>query len=105
MSIVQVKNTPCPNWSAAVQQPDPYPGVPLPRLINAQLVAGPPEAKPGSWAGAPSAVLVDGKEYVAYRLRRPIGEGRGYANVVAVSPDGVNFTEIARVVSESFESE
>jgi hypothetical protein len=77
----------------------------LPTLRDAHVVAGPPEPKPGSWAGAPSAVLADGKEYVAYRLRRPIGEGRGYANVVAVSRDGVTYTEIARVVSESFDSE
>lgn len=87
--------------------PQPEPSIPLalPRLTNATVVAGPPEPKPGSWAGAPSAVLVDGKEYIAYRLRRPIGEGRGYANVVAVSTDGKTYTEIARVVSESFGSE
>lgn len=77
---------------------------PLPRFVDAVVVAGPPEPKPGSWARAPSAVLVDGREYVAYRLRRPIGEGRGYANVVAV-PDGDTWVEIARVDSEQFGSE
>ncbi len=78
---------------------------PLPRFLDAAVVAGPPEPKPGSWAGAPSAVLVGGREYVAYRLRRPIGEGRGYANVVAVlDPDGT-WVEIARVGSAQFGSE
>src|SRR3954452_2825454 len=88
-----------------VPQPEPSIPLALPRLTKATLVAGPPEPKPGSWAGAPSAVLADGKEYVAYRLRRPIGEGRGYANVVAVSTDGQTYTEVARVLSESFGSE
>jgi hypothetical protein len=78
---------------------------PLPRFVDAVVVAGPPEPKPGSWAGAPSAVLVDGREYVAYRLRRPIGEGRGYANVVAVLDVDGTWVEIARVDSEQFGSE
>lgn len=80
---------------------DPSTARSLPRLQDATVVAGPPEPKPGSWAGAPSAVVVGGTEYVAYRLRRPIGEGRGYANVVAASEDGETFTEVARVGSRA----
>ena len=38
---------------------------------------------PGSWVGAPSAVRNGTDVQLAYRLRRPVGEGRGYANVVA----------------------
>jgi hypothetical protein len=32
---------------------------------------------------------------MAYRLRRPVGEGRGFANVVARSEDGVDFETVA----------
>ncbi|SDJ04275.1 hypothetical protein SAMN05444157_1431 [Frankineae bacterium MT45] len=50
-----------------------------------------PGAGDGFWAGGPSAVSADGVIYLAYRLRRPVNEGRGYANVIASSADGVNF--------------
>lgn len=40
--------------------------------------------------------------FLAYRLRRPIGEGRGYANVVARSSDGVHFTTVSEVSKERF---
>jgi hypothetical protein len=69
------------------------------------VVAPPPAAGPGSWAGAPSAVLVDGTYYLAYRLRRPLGKGRGVANVVARSPDGVAFEIVAVVEKDSFGAE
>jgi hypothetical protein len=52
-------------------------------------VIAPPGAGLGYWAGAPSAALGDDGIYLAYRLRRPIGAGRGYAVVVARSADGV----------------
>ena len=51
----------------------------------------PPGAGPGYWAGAPSAVLTEEGIYLAYRLRRPLGNGRGYAVAVARSADGVRF--------------
>jgi hypothetical protein len=76
--------------------------MPLPRLRGAHVVVSPVDRRPGSWAGAPSAILVDGLTYLAYRLRRPVGEGRGYRNVVAVSTDGVSFSEIARVERDHF---
>ena len=66
------------------------------------VVIEPPEGRPGSWAGAPSALLVDGTYYLAYRLRRPVGEGRGYANVVARSVDGERFETVAVVEKSSF---
>ncbi len=86
---------------------------PGPRLVeqadrfwsDSALVVPPEDGRPGSWAGAPSALLVDGTWWLAYRLRRPIGEGRGYANVVARSADGVRFEPVVRVTSDAFRSE
>lgn len=46
-------------------------------------VLEPAEKVPGSWVGAPSAVRDADHVLLAYRLRRPVGEGRGYANVLA----------------------
>src|SRR4051812_15290504 len=79
--------------------------LPLPALSESQTVAPPPDNRPGSWAGAPSAVTADGRIYLAYRLRRPIGEGRGYRNVVAVSDDGVLFSDVCHVDREMFGAE
>lgn len=64
---------------------------PLPRWDHATVVVEPPGDGPGYWAGAPSAVASNGDTYLAYRLRRPVGQGRGYATVVAGSDDGVGF--------------
>jgi len=69
---------------------------------SADLVVAPPDGGPGSWAGAPSAVLVDGTYYLSYRLRRPIGRGRGYANIVARSDGGVTFETIAVIDKDTF---
>jgi hypothetical protein len=69
---------------------------------RARVVVEPPGDGPGSWAGAPSAIVVGDEIYLAYRLRRPIGEGRGYANVVARSRDGVEFTTVTEVRKERF---
>lgn len=77
----------------------------LPRWDGATVVVEPPDVTTGSWAGAPSAVLVDGSFYLAYRLRLPIGEGRGYANVIARSDDGVTFEPIAEVRREEFDAD
>ena len=77
----------------------------LPNFEVSELVVGPPDTRPGSWAGAPSAVAAGGRIYLAYRLRRPIGEGRGYRNVVAVSDDGVSFREVCHVDRDRFGAE
>jgi hypothetical protein len=47
-------------------------------------------------------VCVDGVVWLAYRLRRPVGRGRGYANVIARSEDGVRFQEVGRLTSDEF---
>jgi hypothetical protein len=77
----------------------------LPALTGATLAVAPPEGGPGAWAGGPSALAADGQVYLAYRLRRPIGAGRGYRNVVAVSDDGVRFAEVCHVDRERFGAE
>lgn len=61
------------------------------------VVVAAPGSGDGFWAGAPSAVSADGAFYLAYRLRRPVNEGRGYANVVARSTDGVRFDTLCTV--------
>jgi len=56
-----------------------------------------PGAGPGYWAGAPCAVADHGEIFLAYRLRRPIGQGRGYAVVLARSADGERFQTLLTV--------
>ena len=56
----------------------------------------------GFWAGGPSAVRSGSDVWLAYRLRRPVDQGRGYANVLARSADGVHFAPVATVTSEQF---
>ena len=72
---------------------------------DAVVVAEPEDPVPGAWAGAPSALFADGLWWLAYRLRRPVGEGRGYGNVVARSADGVVFEPVVTVRSEAFGAE
>ncbi|WP_007515336.1 hypothetical protein [Pseudofrankia saprophytica] len=84
---------------------DQTPTLPLPHWEPAVTVVAPEGGGPGNWAGAPSALLVDGTYYLAYRLRRPVGEGRGFGVVIASSADGERFTEIARISREPFGAE
>jgi sucrose-6-phosphate hydrolase SacC (GH32 family) len=79
--------------------------LPLPRWDDSVVVIEPPGDEPGAWSGAPSTVVADGHIYLAYRVRLPIGEGRGIANVVARSADGLTFTPVAEVTKEQFEAE
>ena len=69
----------------------------------ATVVIEPPGTGPGFWAGGPSVVNTGGDYHLAYRLRRPVDQGRGYANVVASSTDGVHFTPVATVLASTFE--
>jgi hypothetical protein len=69
----------------------------LPSYEGAELVVPAPAPGPGSWAGAASAVLVDGVFWLAYRERRPLQDGRGVAVVVARSRDGVRLEEVVRI--------
>ncbi|HEU5265154.1 MAG TPA: hypothetical protein VFU35_00580 [Jatrophihabitans sp.] len=83
---------------------------PVPQLLDliadpaAVTVIEPPGSGVGYWAGGPSAVWLDGSYYLAYRLRRPVTAGRGYANVVARSLDGVAFETVATVSSAQFDA-
>lgn len=66
------------------------------------LVVAPDERGPGNWAGAAS-VAADGDGFaLAYRLRRPLAAGRGVANMIARSDDGVTFTTVASVPVAGF---
>ncbi|GAB3652806.1 hypothetical protein GCM10027589_10560 [Actinocorallia lasiicapitis] len=69
------------------------------------LAVGPPGAGEGYWAGAPSAVEHEGVIYLAYRLRRPLDEGRGFAVELARSTDGERFEPFLRLAKEAFGSE
>jgi len=65
----------------------------------------PPGSGPGAWAGGPSAVLNGDDVVLAYRLRRPVGEGRGFAVVIARSADGEAFEPIQTITKEEMDAE
>jgi hypothetical protein len=69
------------------------------------VVVPPPSPGKGYWAGGPHALFRNGTYWLAYRLRRPVGSGRGFANVVARSEDGERFRTVAVVYSEAFAAE
>src|ERR1700676_4609200 len=71
----------------------------VPRPDNACIAITAPGSGFGFWAGGPSAVAADDGVYLAYRLRRPIGQGRGDAVAIAFARDGVNFGDPIAVVS------
>ena len=77
----------------------------LPRPGDAVIVVAPPGPGAGYWAGGPSAVLTDDGSYLAYRLRRPVGSGRGCAVALAFARDGVNFETLALVTKEELDAE
>ncbi|WP_201787177.1 hypothetical protein [Actinoplanes sp. TFC3] len=81
------------------------PTMSLPAWEDSVVVVEPPGDEPGAWAGAPSAIVADGYIYLAYRLRLPIGEGRGISNVVARSTDGESFEIVAQVDKDQFGAE
>ena len=76
--------------------------LPVLDLRRARVVVPAPGAGPGSWAGAPSAVLADGEICLAYRVRRPVDEGRGVGVVVARSEDGIAFETVVTLDRERF---
>jgi hypothetical protein len=69
------------------------------------VAIAPPGAEPGTWAGAPSAVADDSGIVLAYRLRKPVGQGRGYAVAIAWSADGVRFEMISTITREQMDTE
>jgi hypothetical protein len=77
----------------------------LPRPEESTVVIAPPGPGLGYWAGAPSAALGDDGIYLAYRLRRPIGAGRGYAIAVARSADGVHFETLTTIGRDEVDAE
>jgi hypothetical protein len=74
----------------------------LPTYDGTQVVVPAPDAGPGNWSGAASAVLVDGVFWLTYRVRRPLTEGRGVAVVVSRSEDGVSFEPVVEVHRDTF---
>ena len=50
-------------------------------------------------------MLAEDGIYLAYRLRRPVGSGRGYAVSVARSADGVRFETVTTIRRESMHAE
>lgn len=77
----------------------------LPRPEKSAVVVEPPGRGPGYWAGGPSAVLAEDGIYLSYRLRRPVGAGRGYAVVVARSDDGEHFSPLLTIRREEMGAE
>src|SRR3954447_183433 len=79
--------------------------VPLPQWEGAAVAVPPPGEDAGYWSGAPSALYHDGFFYLAYRLRRPVGRGRGYANVLAPSSDRETFETLSVIERDAFGAE
>ncbi len=77
----------------------------LPDLDRAEVVVPAPDAGPGNWAGAASAVVVGDDVYLTYRVRRPLHAGRGVSTVVARSRDGVHFETVSEVWRDWFGAE
>lgn len=69
------------------------------------VVVPAPGVGPGNWAGAASAVLVDGEFWLTYRVRRPLPDGRGISTVVSRSADGITFEVVCEVFRDDFGAE
>ena len=78
---------------------------PVPSPETSVVAVAPPGSEPGTWAGAPSAVADDGGIVLAYRLRKPVSQGRGYAVAIARSADGVRFETISMITREQMDTE
>jgi hypothetical protein len=72
----------------------------IPRPDGAVIAVAAPGSGSGFWAGGPSAVAADGGVYLAYRLRRPVGTGRGYAVGIGFARDGVSFGDPIAVITK-----
>jgi hypothetical protein len=81
------------------------PLLPVPRFVDAAVAVDPPGDGAGNWSGAPSALLVDGVVHLAYRVRAPLGRGRGLAVVLARSKDGLRFETVGEVTKDRFGAE
>ncbi len=72
---------------------------------DVRVVVPAPGIGAGNWAGAASAVLVDGVFWLTWRVRRPLTEGRGVTVVVARSDDGESFEQVAEIDRDAFGAE
>ena len=70
---------------------------PIPRFAASQVVVPAPGPGPGNWTGAAAALLSDGVMHLAYRVRRPVEQGRGVDVVVARSEDQVTFEPVVTI--------
>ncbi|HXZ98937.1 MAG TPA: hypothetical protein VEK76_01180 [Candidatus Binatia bacterium] len=84
--------------------PDPV-CLPVPRYRGSTLAIAAPGNGPGNWVGAPSAILDGTAVLLAYRLRRPVEEGRGMDVVLARSEDHLHFDTVASVSKEPLGAE
>ena len=79
--------------------------LPLLDVGDARVVVPAPDAGPGNWSGAASAFQDGDVTYLAYRVRRPIIEGRGVSTVVSRSRDGLVFEPVCEVDRDAFGAE
>jgi hypothetical protein len=91
--------------SVVISQELAPPAALIPRPEASVIAVSPQGDGPGRWVGAPSAVTHGDAIYLAYRLRLPIGLGRGYAVAIARSADGEQFEEITTITKESMGAE
>jgi hypothetical protein len=90
----------------AVAQPATSPLAVLPLQPESSVIAITPSVSgAGNWVGAPSAIRRGEEIFLAYRLRKPIGHGRGYAVAIARSADGENFETIQTITKEQMDCE
>lgn len=68
-----------------------------PHFDGSAVVVPAPADGPGNWTGAASALRVGDAIWLAYRVRRPVEEGRGVSVTVARSDDGETFVPIAEI--------
>jgi hypothetical protein len=66
------------------------------------VLRGPERAEPGYWAGCPSVVADGDRWLMTYRQRRPRGaeRERGWRCAVAVSDDGISFSDVWSVTKD-----
>jgi hypothetical protein len=76
--------------------------LPVLRPDDAVRVVAAPGDGVGFWAGAPSAVRVDGVWWLAYRVRVADDAGRGLAVRLARSHDGLVFETVGEIGREPF---
>jgi hypothetical protein len=81
------------------------PGGLAPDPARSVSVISPLDGGPGNWAGGPTAVQDEQGVVLAYRLRRPAGEGRGYCVVIARSADGEHFEAIQTITKDEMDAE